>query len=43
VVDLVPDAPGRWRGSGRLSMAGRWQLELDVEGGRIMVPFVSAP
>lgn len=43
VVDLVPDTPGRWRGSGRLSMTGRWQLELDVEGGRMMVPFVSAP
>lgn len=43
VVDLVPDTPGRWRGSGRLSMTGRWQLELDVEGGRIMLPFVSAP
>jgi hypothetical protein len=43
VVDLVPDTPGRWRGSGRLSMGGRWQLELDVEGGRIMLPFASAP
>ena len=43
VVDFVPDTPGRWRGSGRLSMKGRWQLELEVEGGRIMLPFVSAP
>jgi hypothetical protein len=38
VVNLVPDAPGRWRGSGRLSMAGRWRLELEIEGGRIMLP-----
>jgi hypothetical protein len=38
VVNLVPDAPGRWRGSGRASMTGRWQLELDVEGGRIVLP-----
>lgn len=42
-VEFVPDTPGRWRGSGRLSMTGRWQLDLDLEGGRIMVPFVSAP
>ena len=41
-VELVPDVSGRWRGSGRLSMAGRWQLDLDVEGGRIAVPFTSA-
>jgi hypothetical protein len=38
VVNLVPQAPGRWRGSGRPSMAGRWRLELEVEGGRIMLP-----
>ena len=43
VLNLLPEEPGRWRGSGRLSMSGRWQLELDVEGGRIMLPFVSAP
>lgn len=43
VVKLVADAPGRWQGSGRLSMTGRWQLELDLEGGRIILPFVSAP
>jgi hypothetical protein len=43
VVDLVLDTPGRWRGSGRLSMTGRWQLELDVDGGRIVLPFVNAP
>lgn len=43
VLNLLPEEPGRWRGSGRLSMGGRWQLELDVEGGRIMLPFVSAP
>lgn len=38
VVNLVRDGPGRWRGSGRLPMAGRWRLELDVEGGRISLP-----
>ena len=40
-VNFVPDTPGHWRGSGRLSMTGRWLLELDLDGGRIMVPFVS--
>lgn len=43
VLNLLPEEPGRWRGSERLSMSGRWQLELDVEGSRIMVPFVSMP
>ncbi len=42
-LKLLPEETGRWRGSGRLSMSGRWQLELDVEGGRIILPFVSAP
>ena len=43
VLNLLPEEPGRWRGSKRLSMSGRWQLELDVEGSRILVPFVSFP
>lgn len=42
-LSLLPEDPGRWRGSARLSMSGRWQLEVDVEGDRIMVPFVSLP
>jgi hypothetical protein len=42
-LNLLPEDPGRWRGSARLSMSGRWQLELDVERSRIMVPFVSLP
>ena len=43
MLNLLPEQPGRWRGSGRLSMSGRWQLELDVEGGRILLPFTSVP
>lgn len=43
VLNLLPEEPGRWRGSKRLSMSGRWQLELEVEGSRILVPFVSLP
>ncbi len=40
-VTLAPDTPGRWRGSARLSMSGGWQLELDVEGDRLRLPFTS--
>jgi len=38
-VVLVQDGPGIWRGSGRLSMAGRWTLQVDVDGKSIYLPF----
>jgi hypothetical protein len=41
-VNLVPDGPGVWRGSGTLSMAGRWSLRVNVEGGSLHVPFETA-
>jgi len=41
-VNLVPDGPGVWRGSGSLSMAGRWSLRVDVEGESLLVPFESS-
>ncbi len=41
-VSLVQDAPGFWRGASRLSMSGRWSLEVDVEGESIHLPFEAA-
>jgi hypothetical protein len=38
-VALARDASGRWRGSASLAMAGRWSLRVDVDGGRLDVPF----
>lgn len=38
-VALVQEEPGRWRGSGRVSMAGRWNMTIEVEGQRILLPF----
>jgi len=38
-VSLVQDAPGSWRGASRLSMAGRWSLQVEVEGESIHLPF----
>lgn len=40
-IDLVPDGPGVWRGSGTLSMAGRWRLRVDIEGESLQLPFES--
>lgn len=46
-VQLVPlayDAPGRWRGSGRLFMSGRWSLQVDVDNASVSLPFdVTSP
>lgn len=41
-VPLVREAAGRWRGSGRLSMAGRWNLEVDIDGATLSLPFEAA-
>lgn len=38
-VLLAQDAPGRWRGSGRLAMGGRWSLQIDLDGARVSLPF----
>lgn len=38
-VALTQDGPGSWRGSGRLPMAGRWSLRVDVGGETIDLPF----
>lgn len=38
-VPLVQDGPGSWRGSGRLTMGGRWSLRVNVGGEFIDVPF----
>ena len=38
-VTLAQEEAGRWRGSGQLSMAGRWSLNVEVEGERISLPF----
>ena len=42
-VDLVEDGPGSWRGAARLSAAGRWALEVDLNGETVSLPFESAP
>lgn len=39
---LVQDTLGRWRGSGRLAMGGRWSLQIDIDGTRISLPFEAA-
>lgn len=38
-VSLMQDAPGSWRGASLLSMAGRWSLQVEVEGESIHLPF----
>lgn len=38
-VSLMQDAPGSWRGASRLSMAGRWSLQVEVAGESIHLPF----
>lgn len=38
-VVLSEDGPGAWRGSARLSMAGRWSLEVRFNGESVRVAF----
>ena len=38
---LEPLSPGRWRGTGSLSMSGRWSLVVTVEGEEIAFPFTA--
>jgi len=38
-VALVKDAAGSWRGSASLSMAGRWLLEVELNGERLNLVF----
>jgi hypothetical protein len=38
-VALIEDGPGSWRGSTRLSMAGRWSLEVELKGETLSVLF----
>jgi hypothetical protein len=42
-VDLVADGPGSWRGAARLSAAGRWALDVELNGETVSLPFESAP
>jgi len=41
-IVLVQAGPGFWRGSGRLSMAGRWDLKVEMQGETVNVPFEAA-
>lgn len=38
-VILVPETPGSWRGSTRVSMAGRWSIQVDFNGGSLSLAF----
>lgn len=38
-VPLTQDGPGSWRGSGRVTMGGRWSLRVVVDDEFIDVPF----
>lgn len=38
-VVLVHDGAGSWRGSTRLSMAGRWNLQVELNGESVSLPF----
>ena len=38
---LVEEAPGSWRGAARLSTAGRWKLEIELDGETVSLPFQS--
>ena len=38
-VSLVQDGPGSWRGTGSLTMGGRWSLRVNLGGEFIDVPF----
>lgn len=38
-VALVQEGPGSWRGVGRVSMAGRWSLRVELNGETLSLPF----
>lgn len=38
-VVLAQERSGFWRGSGRVSMAGRWNLRVELNGETVNVPF----
>jgi hypothetical protein len=38
-VVLVQDGAGLWRGSTRVSMAGRWNLHVELNGESVSLPF----
>ena len=38
-IVLAQESPGFWRGSTRISMAGRWSLQVDFNGETLNVPF----
>ena len=40
-VDLVQAGPGSWRGAARLSTAGRWKLDVELDGETARLPFQS--
>jgi hypothetical protein len=42
-VDLVEAGPGSWRGAARLSTAGRWKLDIELDGETVSLPFESRP
>lgn len=42
-VDLVYETDGRWRGKGRVSMSGRWGLQVVIEGAEAAFPFEAGP
>jgi hypothetical protein len=38
-VSLSEEAPGLWRGSGHLSMGGRWSLQINIGRNSVSLPF----
>ena len=38
-IALVQEGSGFWHGTGRLSMAGRWNLQVELNGETVNVPF----
>jgi len=38
-VALVQDGPGSWRGTARVSMAGRWSLRVELKGESLSLSF----
>lgn len=38
-VVLVQERPGSWRGTGRVSMAGRWSLRVELDGESLNLAF----
>lgn len=39
-IDLEQQAPGVWRGMGRIPMSGRWSFVVTIEGEELAFPFV---